>query len=1008
MIAAIVGDPPSKPDQPTPGRIGSGDVDPELSTVLPGGLSMLDGLSQLDPLLAAIAAAPSAPTMPELIEGTVIGRNFRVGHRLGSGGMGVVYLAHDLTLDRPVAVKVQRGGEGAGVDRLQREATAMARLSHPHVVTVHAVGRLDDSVFVAMEYVAGGTLRGWLRAAPRPWLDALAMCRGAGEGLAAAHDAGLVHRDFKPENVLIADGGRPKVADFGLARAQDDDRPDPVETAVTASGSGSAGATRHREDACPPEAPAHGARRDVLSDRLTMTGAMVGTPAYMAPEQFHGKVDARADQFALAVVVWEALLGQRPFAGRDPRELEQAIRRGEPAAAPRKSDVPRAVVQVIRRGLAADPADRFPSVRAFLAALDRAARPRRRALVAAAVVLALGGAATYALLGRGGAADPCARADAAVEAALTPALIARLDTALAGAHGDAATIERIRARIHGARDHLRSIASASCQAGRVDHAVSPELFARSQACLVYRAKVAAVLVDDVALIGRDVAAYATKVRALPDATTCLDSVALAANPAAPTDASIAARAELEVAATTISIDQLADAETAIDRATAAAGADPAVAALLLRVRAQLAYARGDLDRATKLYTDAYYAGQTVDDVEVYLESLAELIRIYGDDRVDAAASEPWLRAAAAAIKKDRRRSIVGVIGVLQALSAAADRRGDGVEAVGHAETALGLVHADADPLQRAESEHVLAQALAGASRFPEAITHHDAAVAACDQALGAAHPTCVGFRAELALTLGESDETDRAVALGLAAHAALASWTNTAITSRANALLAVGVVLTLVPGHYDEAAADMRAARDLFVQIHGPDHPLVALAEANLAVVGMKRGDHRAAIEAFERALPIQERALGPHHFEVASTCFNLGTAYLLLGELGAALPHAERATRIYAATAGDTSRHAYALRLHAELLTKLGRAADAAPIAAAGEAMADKLPGAAYFDLAIEVARADVALGLRPAAARARLLEARPQFGKYPDVFKRQLAEIDAILAAIKPGKTR
>ena len=985
-----MGDSSAKSDPRGAGRVGSGDVDPEQSTVLPGTLSTLDGMSEVDPLLAAIAAAPSAaPPGPVIVDGAVIGGNFRVGHRLGSGGMGIVYLAHDLTLGRPVAVKLHRGEGGAGVDRLHREATAMARLSHPNVVTVHAVGRLDDTVFVAMEYVAGGTLRSWLRAAPRSWTDVLAMCRGAGEGLAAAHDAGLVHRDFKPENVLIGDGHRPKVADFGLARAQDDDRPDPIDSAVTASGSGSS------------------PRKDVLSDRLTMTGAMVGTPAYMAPEQFHGKVDARADQFALAVVIWEALFGQRPFAGKDHRELEQAIRRGEPAIG-RKADVPRAVVQVLRRALAADPRERFPSVRAFLAALDRAARPRRRLLAAAGFAVVAGGVATYALIGRGGASDPCARATASVDAALPRGLVERLDAALATASGDPATVARIRERIHGARDYLRLAAGTSCKLGAVDHTLSSELYVRSQACIAYRAKVAATLVDDSALIARDVAAYASKVRALPDVATCLDSVALAANPVAPTDAAIGARADLELAQASINIDQLADAEAAIERAASAALADPAVTPLLHGVRGQLAYARGELTTAARLFTDAYYAAQAVDDAGVYLTSLAYLIRIHGDDRVDAAAVEPWLRAADAAVKKDRRRARGGVFEVMQALAATADRRGDTEAALAHARAALALLPADAEPLNRAAGEHVVAEALAGASQFPEAISHHEAAIAACDQALGAAHPTCVGYRADFALTLGEADETMRAVDLGLAAHAALASWPKTAVAARAAALLSVGTVLTLVPGHYEEATADMTAARDLYKQIHGPEHPLVALAESNLAVISMKQRDYATAAAALRRALPIQERALGPDHFEVGASLFNLGTALLFQGEHAAALPIAERTVAIFAVTSAGTTRHVYALRLQAELLTRLGRAREGYQVAVAGETLADKLPGAAYFDLAIEVARADIALGEHLPAARARLLEARPQFGKYPDVFTRQLTDIDALLAEMAHKKTR
>ncbi|MBK9032923.1 MAG: serine/threonine protein kinase [Myxococcales bacterium] len=275
-------DPTDKSTLPSPIRVGRGDVDPELSTVLPGGLTSDDAdASALDPLLAAVAA--TATPEAEIAPDTVVGEIFHVVRRIGAGGMGVVYLAHDQSLERPVAVKLHRAGRGA--DRLQREATAMARLSHPHVVTVHAVGRFRDDVFVAMEYVAGGTLRSWLRAEPRPWREALARCRAAGLGLAAAHAVGLVHRDFKPENVLLTEAGVPKVADFGLARTSGDDRPDSVDPDVASTESGSG---RRSGGA------GSGPRKDVLSDRLTMTGAMVGTPAYMAPEQFRGASSTRA------------------------------------------------------------------------------------------------------------------------------------------------------------------------------------------------------------------------------------------------------------------------------------------------------------------------------------------------------------------------------------------------------------------------------------------------------------------------------------------------------------------------------------------------------------------------------------------------------------------------------------------------------------------------------------------------------------------------------------------
>jgi len=217
--------------------------------------------------------APFAELDHELASGAVIDERYEVRTELGRGGMGTVYLAHDRTLGRDVALKLHRAGHsvaGSGADRLQREAVAMAKLAHPNVVNVFEVAIVDDRMYVAMEYVRGTTLRGWLGTSKRSWREVVAMLAATGRGLAAAHAAGLVHRDFKPENVLVGDDGRPRVGDFGLARAD------------------------HAAVVVDPE---------TLDTADTMTAGLAGTPAYMAPEQLMGDpVDARSDQFAFCVV----------------------------------------------------------------------------------------------------------------------------------------------------------------------------------------------------------------------------------------------------------------------------------------------------------------------------------------------------------------------------------------------------------------------------------------------------------------------------------------------------------------------------------------------------------------------------------------------------------------------------------------------------------------------------------------------------------------------------------
>ncbi len=303
-----------------------------------------------------------------------IGR-FTIVRMLGEGGMGVVYLAYDEELDRRVAVKLLHGGRGPEDEaqrRLQREAQAMARLAHPNVVAVHDVGTFEGQVFVAMEFVAGRDLRAWLRSEPRTWRELLSQFVQAGEGLAAAHEAELVHRDFKPDNVLVGDDGRVRVADFGLAFDG------------TTSGLGPDVTTQ--------------VSAEVLH---TETGAVLGTPAYMAPEQIRGeRADARTDQFGFCVALYEGLYGTRPFSGKTLAALAVAIEAGDIAAPPEDTEVPHWLRAAVVRGLAAEPDSRWPSMRALLDVLgdDPLLRRRRRirALAVTLVVVAVVVAASWA------------------------------------------------------------------------------------------------------------------------------------------------------------------------------------------------------------------------------------------------------------------------------------------------------------------------------------------------------------------------------------------------------------------------------------------------------------------------------------------------------------------------------------------------------------------------------------------------------------------------------------
>lgn len=354
-----------------------------------------------------------------LRRGATLGRYTVLG-LVGRGAMGDVYAAFDPRLDRKVAVKLVRARmtDGAAQDaplRLLREAQTIAKLSHPNVVVVHDVGTIDDSVFIAMEYVEGFTVTGWLLAGQRSIAEILTVYRAAGRGLEAAHREGLIHRDFKPENVMIGQGGRVRVMDFGLAR-QVLDGPESTDAAerglASLSGSGEPRALLQSAsspglnidlDATmqlpPPVAEGSASRPRLVSSsskpldtRLTQTGAVLGTPAYMSPEQFQGRAtDATTDQFSFCVAVYEALYDQRPFHGNTVVALTKAVLAGKVADAPRETKVPAHIRRALLRGMSVDPADRWPSMTALLDALsyDTGRVWRRVAAIGAVAVGAL-------------------------------------------------------------------------------------------------------------------------------------------------------------------------------------------------------------------------------------------------------------------------------------------------------------------------------------------------------------------------------------------------------------------------------------------------------------------------------------------------------------------------------------------------------------------------------------------------------------------------------------------
>jgi serine/threonine protein kinase len=312
-----------------------------------------------DPALGTTASPPILLVPKKIVTPSMTGRvlgRYTLTDRLGAGAMGVVYRADDFGLGRHVALKLLHRPDDALTDRLVREARAMAQVNHPNVVAVYDVGVADGTTYIAMELVTGTSLRFWQQQA-HTVAEIVAAYITAGRGLAAAHAAGIVHRDFKPDNCLVGSDGRIRVTDFGLAsaRAGDGPRPDDLE--------------------------------------LTASGSVIGTPAYMAPEQFvGGNIDPRTDQFNFCVALYEALYGARPFAGKSFDDLGDSVSAGQVRAAPAGSRVSGALRAIVLRGLSVRPGGRYPTMDHLLAELGRdRARPwRRTATVCAALAVVLG------------------------------------------------------------------------------------------------------------------------------------------------------------------------------------------------------------------------------------------------------------------------------------------------------------------------------------------------------------------------------------------------------------------------------------------------------------------------------------------------------------------------------------------------------------------------------------------------------------------------------------------
>ncbi|MCR9166347.1 MAG: tetratricopeptide repeat protein [Nannocystaceae bacterium] len=860
------------------------------------------------------AATGPAPEDGSARAGALIGRYLKLD-RLGRGGGGEVFSAFDPVLDRKVAIKLLHGSHETK-PALIREGRMLAKVSHPNVVEVYEVGFHEDQPYMAMELASGGDLGRFAKTqrASGDVASIMSALLEVCEGVIAAHDAGIVHGDIKPANVLRSDGGVFKVSDFGIAQLQSVDAADAA-------------------------------------------GRPAGTSAFMAPEQHAGaKVDERCDQYAFCVTAWLVLTGSLPFS-RDnasvstegvspsatgPLDDIETYKREGPPAWPGVRGVSGSVADALRRGLSPAPAERWPSMLALAEQLRPNLAKARLQRVGASLLgvgVVAAGVLGYAEYEERRAAARCRDAGRALHETWNEESAATVRDALTstGSSYGESTADRVVPRLDAWEERWAAVRTQTCLAHAVEETWDEDTAARADWCLQERkldfdAVVQRLAAPEAEALNGAVAMTAS----LPSPDVCADAFSLARRPAPPQGSERedqqAFRAALARAEALDSTGSYAEGLEAIEAAkTSLADADsPLLAAALVT--------EGNLHA---------HAG-------AYAESEAASLRAYSL----AAQNEDWTTAALAA------ESLIFVLG------AKLDRPAEGAAWATHAEIAAAL---GGDPLRLHEAGRTsnLAVVERALGHYDEAIALHERALDAGSESLGADHPERASTMGNLGAVYMEKGEVDAALELFEEAaelrKRALGALHPSSLSSLSN--FAAGLAKS---GQLARSKQIFETVLERREQALGPEHPDVAqvldntaavsnmlgdsksaeallqrslaiktktvpgtMAEAetlsHLATAKSANGDTEAAVELLERCLEIREKVRGPEHASVGEALINLGTEYFILGDLERAEAMFGRAKTIYAEALG-TSHFGYGAALNnlGDVALESGRYAEA------------------------------------------------------------------------------
>lgn len=784
-----------------------------------------------------------------------VGR-YGIRERLGAGGCAAVYRAYDPALGRDVALKLLALAGAEDGRRMAREARALARLSHPNVVEVYDYGRVGGYVYVAMELIDGPTLAQWLAKSQRA-ADVVRVFADAGRGLVAAHHAGLVHRDFKPTNVILSNDGRVRVLDFGIAR-----------TFKSHSAPGDA------DPVCAPYS-------QVTDAPITREGLVSGTPRYMAPEQHAGVVDARSDQFAFCTALFEALAGRNPFGVHDAAGLAKAKCEASYVAKRPPDGVPRWLWPIIMRGLEPDPDRRWPTMETLVERLERgplSSRIRSVALIAGLCVAAVAGFGSF-----NPNSDPCPSPVASVAWNEEERMTLHDEIATANPDFRPVVVDQLVASLAAYDQEWTHEVRLSCRTQQRRGPYADAEAPAREACLTAAKSASDTLRAMLVRTGSDALIRGgNPVAWLPSLYRCRRPTSLDADSPIRQGASTTTTAALAEASFLVSSVQLEDARDTIQAIRSAANdrLSPSFEASVTVLEARVAYADGDWATGAKLAENAFLLARAGQSRWIAFDSSLLAARaLVQSARQDQA--RPWLRRAAAELGADPSPDVEFARLLVERASVDA--------AAGH----LGSAERHA-----MEAQAILEPALGRAHPYTLGVVVQLAVILARDGRAQDARDVSQDV-------IDRIQREDRALQSRLLQRYLVASHE------------VLGGTLAQL-GDFERSIEVSNAGLNLARQVFGPAHAVLFSPTNNIGHASLRLGRLRDAEHALDAAVAMARRNYGSQHPLLGTATLNLGIVYFSTGRMAAAHEALSEACKIFAANDGPAAaRRLVSCRLH-------------------------------------------------------------------------------------------